>query len=313
MRLSELKTGQTGIVVKVHGHGAFRKRLIEMGFVRGHAVTVRLHAPLRDPIKYSILGYEVSLRRSEAALIDVVTIDDAEAAVIGEMAIHSVPGLRNEDETDAKVRFHNERHTINVALIGNPNCGKTSLFNVASGAREHVGNYSGVTVDAKTGYFKYKGYRFNIVDLPGTYSLTCYSPEELYVRQYLRENTPDVIINVVDSSNLQRNLFLTTQLIDMDTRMVIALNMYDELRERGDSLDSDTLGRMIGVPMVPVVSKSGEGIDKLFDTVIAVYEDNDDVVRHIHVNLGADLEAAIRQIVDLIKSTPSSSKHFSPR
>ncbi|MDE6527012.1 MAG: ferrous iron transport protein B, partial [Muribaculaceae bacterium] len=200
-----------------------------------------------------------------------------------------------------------------VALIGNPNCGKTSLFNVASGAREHVGNYSGVTVDAKTGYFKYKGYRFNIVDLPGTYSLTCYSPEELYVRQYLRENTPDVIINVVDSSNLQRNLFLTTELIDMDTRMVIALNMYDELRERGDSLDSDTLGRMIGVPMVPVVSKSGEGIDKLFDTVIAVYEDNDDVVRHIHVNLGADLEAAIRQIVDLIKSTPSSSKHFSPR
>lgn len=313
MRLSELETGRNGIVVKVHGHGAFRKRLTEMGFVKGHAVTVRLHAPLRDPIKYSILGYEISLRRSEAALIDVVSIDDAEAATIGEAAIHTHAAETEPGDESAHTRFHNELHTINVALIGNPNCGKTSLFNIASGAKEHVGNYSGVTVDAKTGYFKYKGYRFNIVDLPGTYSLTCYSPEELYVRQYLREHTPDVIINVVDSSNLQRNLFLTTELIDMDARMVIALNMYDELREHGDSLDSDTLGRMIGVPMVPVVSKSGEGIDRLFDTVISVYEDCDDVVRHIHVNLGTDLEAAIRQIVDLIKATPSSSKHFSPR
>ena len=200
-----------------------------------------------------------------------------------------------------------------MALIGNPNCGKTSLFNIASGAREHVGNYSGVTVDAKDGHFRYRGYRFNIVDLPGTYSLTCYSPEELYVRQYLREHTPDVIINVVDASNLQRNLFLTTELIDMDTSMVIALNMYDELRAQGASLDYEHLSAMIGVPMVPVVSKTGEGITSLFDTVISVYEGHDDVVRHIHVNLGADLEAAIRQIVDMIKAAPGFSKHFSPR
>lgn len=309
MKLSELHTGETGIVVKVHGHGAFRKRVIEMGFVKGHAVSVVLRAPLRDPIKYSILGYEISLRAAEAALIDVVKLEDAVETVAEAGTCVSSP----DPHAEAHKIFNHERHCVNVALIGNPNCGKTSLFNVASGAREHVGNYSGVTVDAKDGHFIYKSYRFNIVDLPGTYSLTCYSPEELYVRQYLRENTPDVIVNVVDASNLQRNLFLTTELIDMDTSMVIALNMYDELRQRGDSLDYDSLGRMIGVPMVPVVSKTGEGIDRLFDTVIAVYEGHNDTVRHIHVNLGNDLEAAIRQLVDMIKSTPTTSKHFSPR
>lgn len=311
MKLSELQPGQTGIVVKVHGHGAFRKRVIEMGFVRGHAVTVLLHAPLRDPIKYSILGYEVSLRAAEAAMVEVVPIDTAEAAVIGEEAVRkpSVTGCDGEWHAHAE----HAGHIINVALIGNPNCGKTSLFNAVSGAREHVGNYSGVTVDAKDGHFNYKGYKFNIVDLPGTYSLTCYSPEELYVREYLREHTPDVIINVVDSSNLQRNLFLTTELIDMDMSIVIALNMYDELRQRGDALDYESLGRMIGVPMVPVVSKTEEGVDKLFDTVIAVYEGQDTAVRHIHVNLGPDLEQAIRQIVDMLKASDKRSYHFSPR
>ncbi|MBD5233859.1 MAG: ferrous iron transport protein B [Bacteroidales bacterium] len=308
MKLSELQTGCTGIVVKVHGHGAFRKRLLEMGFVKGHTVTVVLHAPLRDPIKYSILGYEVSLRASEAALIDVIEISPDAAPEIGYAAVTSLP-----EDLEERKRFNHERHLINVALIGNPNCGKTSLFNVASGAKEHVGNYSGVTVDAKDGHFEYKGYKFNIVDLPGTYSLTCYSPEELYVRQYLKDNTPDVIINVVDSSNLQRNLYLTTELIDMDTSMVIALNMYDELRERGDKLDYETLAGMIGVPMVPVVSKTGEGLKELFDTVIGVYEGKDSTVRHIHVNLGNDIEAAVREIVDRLKATPTTSKHFSPR
>ncbi len=308
MKLSELHTGHSGIVVKVHGHGAFRKRLLEMGFVKGHTVTVLLHAPLRDPIKYSILGYEVSLRASEASLIDVIEVSQDAAPVIGHAAVTTLP-----DDTAERQRYHHERHIINVALIGNPNCGKTSLFNIASGSKEHVGNYSGVTVDAKDGHFKYKGYRFNIVDLPGTYSLTCYSPEELYVRQCLRQNTPDVIINVVDASNLQRNLYLTTELIDMDTSMVIALNMFDELRERGDQLDYHKLAGMIGVPMVPVVSKTGEGIEKLFNTVIDVYEGNEKLVRHIHVNLGADIETAVREIVDCLKATPTTSKHFSPR
>ena len=311
MKLSELKTGESGVIVKIHGHGAFRKRLIEMGFVKGHAVTVLLHAPLQDPIKYSILGYEISLRRAEADLIEVVRIDSAEMEALGEQLLRKPSDAGCDFDAHHPVNLH--QRTINVVLIGNPNCGKTSIFNAAAHAKEHVGNYSGVTVGAKNGRFEFKDYTINIIDLPGTYSLTCYSPEELYVRQYLRENTPDVIINVVDASNLQRNLFLTTELIDMDYPMVIALNMYDEVRAQGAVLDYENLGRMIGVPMVPVVSKTGEGITELFDRVIAVYDGNDDTVRHIHVNLGADIEGAVRKLVDELKASPTINRHFSPR
>lgn len=323
MRLSELHTGDTAIIVKILGHGAFRKRVIEMGFVKGRRLTVLLHAPLKDPIKYSLMGYEVSLRTSEADMIEVVKADDAEAAAIAPVdAAESQPVAVADSLSDNAavgcsmshaVRAVREHHIINVALIGNPNCGKTSLFNVASGAREHVGNYSGVTVDFKTGHFEHAGYKFNIVDLPGTYSLSAYSPEELYVRRYLRDYTPDVIINVVDASNIERNLYLTTELIDMDRSMVMALNMYDELRAAGAKLDIDSLGAMIGVPMVPVVSKTGEGVDKLFDTIIAVYEGTERTVRHIHVNLGSEIEAALRRLVDAFKADPKLEHHFSPR
>lgn len=307
MRLSDLKTGETGIVIKILGHGAFRKRVMEMGFVKGRPVEVVLHAPLKDPIKYSIMGYSVSLRASEAHLIEVVKIE-------GDLDISSLKSLGTISETsDTHTVVDREHHTINVALIGNPNCGKTSLFNIASGMSERVGNYSGVTVDAKSGKFEYKGYRINIVDLPGTYSLASYSPEELYVRRYLRDYTPDVIINVVDVSNIERNLYLTTELIDMDRSMVIALNMYDELRARGSKLDYKMLGDMIGVPMVPIVARNGEGIDNLFDTVISVYEGYDSSVRHIHVSLGHDIEAAVRKLIDAIKADGTIGRHFSPR
>ncbi|MCC8114138.1 MAG: ferrous iron transport protein B [Bacteroidales bacterium] len=301
MRLSEMPIGSEAVIVKVLGHGAFRKRVMEMGFVRGRTVKVLQQAPLNDPVKYSIMGYEVSLRRSEASMIEVDPI--------------SLPGQtpREREEQHEAVEHAKKETVINVALIGNPNCGKTSLFNIASGAKEHVGNYSGVTVDAKTGHFDYKGYRFNIVDLPGTYSLTSYSPEELYVRNYLRDYSPDVIINVVDASNLERNLYLATELIDMDRSMVIALNTYDEVRESGAILDYKMLGEMIGVPMVPIVAKTGEGVDKLFDAVIKVYEGKHEAVRHIHVNLGADIEKMLRQLIDAIKAAPDIGMHFSPR
>lgn len=311
MKLSELKPGQTGVISKIHGHGAFRKRVIEMGFVAGHPVMMLLDAPLRDPVKYNIMGYEVSLRLAEAALIEVVPVTPELTVEMGEIAMSEHEGTPTEHHAREKARH--QEHIINIALIGNPNCGKTSLFNIASGAKEHVGNYSGVTVDAKDGHFMYNGYRFNIVDLPGTYSLSCYSPEELYVRKYLSERTPDVIVNVVDSSNLERNLYLTTELIDMDYSMVIALNMYDELRNSGANLDYNSLGAMIGVPMCPVVARTGEGIRELFDTVIEVYNRTNPIVRHVHVNLGSDIENAVRQIVDRLKATPELKKHFSPR
>ncbi len=307
MRLSDLKTGETGVIIKILGHGAFRKRVMEMGFVKGRQVDVILHAPLKDPIKYSIMGYNVSLRTSEAHMIEVVKIDSSD-----QTAILQGSGTVS-DTSDTHCIVERERHTINVALIGNPNCGKTSLFNIASGMTERVGNYSGVTVDAKSGHFEHNGYRFNIVDLPGTYSLASYSPEELYVRRYLRDYTPDVIINVVDASNIERNLYLTTELIDMDRSMVIALNMYDELRSRGTKLDYKMLGDMIGVPMLPIVARNGEGIDKLFDTVISVFEGHDRSVRHIHVSLGHDVEAAVRQLIDVLKTDSNIGRHFSPR
>ncbi len=289
MRLSELQTGEKGVIVKVMGRKAFRNRLNEMGFVKGKQVEVLLRAPLGNPIKYRILDYEVSLRLSEAYLIEVVS--EKEVSTPDEQGDVKKP-LTSSDEILREIAL-DKRKTINVALVGNPNVGKTSLFNIASGAREHVGNYSGVTVDAKQGTFKFKGYTFNIVDLPGTYSLSTYSPEEKYVKNYIQEQTPDVVINVVAASALERNLLLTTQLIDMDARMVMALNMYDELEESGDTFDHEALGKLIGVPIVPTVSKRSRGIPQLFDQVIAVYEDESPVVRHIHINYGEVLEPAI--------------------
>lgn len=314
MRLSDLKPGEEAVIIRLHGYGAFRKRVMEMGFVKGHRIEAVLTAPLNDPIKYRLMGYEISLRRNEAKMIEVATPD--EFSEYADPATHVArEPIISDDESGNQTgnKIHSRTHTINVALVGNPNCGKTSLFNIASGAMEHVGNYSGVTVDSKTGTFRHGGYRFNIVDLPGTYSLTSYSPEELYVRRYLRNQSPDVIINVVDASNLERNLFLTTELIDMDRSMVVALNMYDELRSSGDTLDYTMLGKMIGVPIIPTVSSTGEGIDNLFDAVIHVFEQKHPSVRHIHVNLGAELENAVREIKNIIKSDNSVERHFSPR
>ena len=261
------------------GHGGFRKRIVEMGFIKGKMVEVLLSAPLRDPVKYRIMGYEISLRREEASMIEIISMEEAkhlESLQHSEVTLPDNHGLIGEDvelnEEQMKLLALHKRRTINVALVGNPNCGKTSLFNIASGAHEHVGNYSGVTVDAKEGHFEFEGYTFNIVDLPGTYSLSCYSPEELYVRKQIVEKTPDIVINVVDASNLERNLYLTTQLIDMNLRTVVALNMYDELESSGNKLDYRLLGQLFGVPMIPTVCRSGKGIDLLFHVIINMYE-----------------------------------------
>lgn len=307
MRLSELKPGQTGVILKILGHGAFRKRVIEMGFVRGRKISALLSAPMKDPVKYSLMGYEVSLRLSEARMVEILPIADADSIS------SSVHTNTITDTEELNTDFDRESRVINVALIGNPNCGKTSIFNIAAGAKEHVGNYSGVTVDAKKGHFKYKDYTFNFVDLPGTYSLAAYSPEELYVRRYLLEQNPDIILNVVDASNIERNLYLTTELINMDRSMVIALNMYDEIKRAGTDLDYKQLGEMIGVPIVPTVARTGDGINDVCDTIIDVFEGRDATVRHIHVNLGHDVEDSLTEIKDRLKQDPYISKHFSPR
>lgn len=306
MRLSDLKTGQSATILKVLGHGGFRRRIMEMGFVRGKKVEVVLNAPLRDPIVYKIMDYEVSLRRSEAHMVVVITNEEAEGLISEEYN-----GTREGDQLHEVIAQSSKR--INVALVGNPNSGKTSLFNAISGGHEHVGNYSGVTVDAKRGHCTYRGYRFEITDLPGTYALTAYSPEELYVRRHLAEHTPDVIINAVVASNLERNLYLTTELIDLNPRVVVALNMYDELEASGAELDYDSLGRMLGVPMVPVVARHGRGIEALLDTVIAVYENEDDRVRHIHINQGPVIEESLRTITGALKESGELPPQFPPR
>lgn len=352
MRLSELRTGGKGVIVKVLGHGGFRKRIVEMGFIKGKTVEVILNAPLKDPIKYRLLGYEISLRRQEADMIEVVS--EQEARTMQNPYHGSITEDVPVSESELVALAKGKRRTINVALVGNPNCGKTSLFNIASGAHEHVGNYSGVTVDAKEGFFDFQGYHFRIVDLPGTYSLSAYTPEELYVRKHIIEETPDVIINVADSSNLERNFYLTTQLIDMNVRMVIALNMYDELESSGNKLDYIKLSQLIGVPMIPTVCRRGEGIDQLFHVIIGIYEGGDFLsqkgeirseiledlrdwhktyvpdhefgshkeeedarprgyMRHIHINHGPELERSIEEVKKAISQNEDIRHKYSTR
>lgn len=353
MRLSELKTGEKGVIVKVLGHGGFRKRIVEMGFIKGKTVEVLLNAPLKDPIKYKVMGYEISLRRQEAEMIEIVGEKEMCREAV-QLDYHK--GLSEDmrlGEEELKRIALGKRRTINVALVGNPNCGKTSLFNIASGSHEHVGNYSGVTVDAKEGYFDFQGYHFRIVDLPGTYSLSAYSPEEIYVRHHIINETPDIIINVVDSSNLERNLYLTTQLIDMNVRMVIALNMYDELEASGNTLDYVKLGQLFGVPMLPTISRTGKGIEQLFHVIIDIYEGGDFLdkkgkvraeilndlrnwhkeyvpdhdfgthkeekehpvgfYRHIHINHGPELERSIEEVKRVISVNENIRYKYSTR
>ncbi|MCQ2327439.1 MAG: ferrous iron transport protein B [Bacteroidales bacterium] len=297
MLLSELHTGEKAIIAKVSGHGAFRKRIIEMGFIKGTEVVSILNAPLNDPIKYRIMNFEISLRREDAEKVEVVTKQEAEQ---WKEEQENVKALECDTEEKVKELVNLKSKTINVALVGNPNCGKTSIFNVAAHAHERVGNYSGVTVDEKVGSFEFNGYKFNLIDLPGTYSLSAYSPEELYVRKHIMEKAPDIILNVIDSSNIERNLYLTMQTIDMDIRMVMALNMFDELKQSGDKLDYQTLGSLLGVPIVPTVGRTGEGINQLFQKIIDVYEGTDSTSHHIHINHGIELESQIKILRDKI-------------
>ena len=334
MRLSELKTGESGTIVKVMGHGGFRRRIMEMGFVRGQRVEVLLNAPLKDPIEYKIMGYDISLRRSEADMVEVLTDSEATEYLEGghrrhhhEHHHHHGPGGEPERNdafgaaepgaeccTSIDEVVTRRTRTITVALVGNPNSGKTSLFNAISGGHEHVGNYSGVTVGAKIGSCVYRGYRFEVTDLPGTYALSAYTPEERYVRHHLAASIPDVVINSVVASNLERNLYLTTELIDINPRMVVALNMYDELQASGATLDYENLGRMLGVPMVPVEARNHRGIDTLLDTVINVYENRDERVRHIHINMGPVIEEGLRRLNgDMSDHRDELPKAFPPR
>lgn len=303
LKLSDIATGEECVIIKVHGHGSFRNRIVEMGFVKGEKVLVIKNAPLHDPIEYKLMDSHISLRRSEASLIEVVRISS-------EMH-EGFNGTFTEDDIAREV--HERSRTINIALVGNPNCGKTSLFNRATGMREKVGNYSGVTVDAKQGVLHHKGYTINLIDLPGTYSLTEYSAEEVYVREYITKHHPDLVLNVVDASNLERNLFLTTQLIDMNIRVVMALNMYDELLAGGAKLNYTYLGQLMGIPIIPTTASRGIGIGEVLDKIIEVFEDKAKESRHVHINYGPEIEDAISRIKAVVVSNKNITDMYVPR
>ncbi len=290
--LYDLVEGEEGVILKIKGRGQFRQRLMEMGFVVGKKIEVIKKAPLRDPVEYKIMGYHVSLRNSEAQLVEIVR--DFKSKEL--YPSNGVLVTEEENESWLEKIIH-----VQVALVGNPNSGKTTLFNYASGSKEKVGNYAGVTVDSKEAVYKQSGYTFSLVDLPGTYSLKSYSPEEIYLRNFIFDNKPDIVVNIIDASNLERNLYLTTQLIDMGVQLVIALNMYDELEKKGDTLDYISLGKLLGVPIVPTVSSKGKGIKQLFDTIIDVYENRESTVRHIHINYGTEIENSICVLQSKIK------------
>lgn len=318
MKLSELKNGETAVIVRLSGHGGFRKRIMEMGFIRGEKVKSVLDSPMHDPVKYHVMGYDVLLRRSEAAMIEVLPEEEAKkeltpAPTYTSLSIcETCSGSNCVNCTLKKVSTH-RKNVINVALVGNPNSGKTSIFNALANQNEHVGNYSGVTVGAKCGSFNYKGYRINLTDLPGTYSIAAYTPEEIYVRRHLFEQIPDVIINAVVASNLERNLYLTTELIDMNLRTVVALNMYDELLASGAEIDYEHLGAMMGIPMIPTVAKNSQGLDKLLDTIIELFEGNNKTIRHIHINYGNIIEEQIVPLSAEIHKAEDLPQQFSVR
>jgi len=312
MKLSELKTGQTGTIAHISGKGMFRHRITEMGFVKGKRVRVVKNAPLYDPIEYCIMGYEVSLRRSEAAMIDI----DVDEPDMDFECTADMPAVDPQEQIPAKVDIKHDRHLpahnpdnniIKVALVGNPNSGKTSLFNYISGLNEHTGNYSGVTVDSKSASVDFNGYVIQVTDLPGTYSISDFSPEERFVREFISREKPDIIVNVVDGSNLERNLYLTTQLIDMESRVVIALNMYDELLQSGDRFNRKGMEQLLGMPIIPTVSKRGRGIPQLLRQIVDSHASFDPQTECKRIVYQPEIEELIERTEKIIKSDNRTS------
>ncbi|MFI3319302.1 MAG: ferrous iron transport protein B [Rikenellaceae bacterium] len=334
MKLSDLNIGESGYIVKVGGSAAFRKRITEMGFVRGQEISVLFASPLGNPVTYSIMDYELSLRDSESSMIEVsreridLDLSWSQCAGGGVTAECSSGCSRRCSNTACSARHWNNapliqmadvaaaddaQLAIDVVLIGNPNSGKTSLFNAVSGGHERVGNYSGVTVTQKIGNITYKGYRINIVDLPGTYSLSAFSPEERYVQYYLRENTPDVVVNVVAASTLKRHLYLTTELMDRDMKMVGALNMYDELQKSGSTIDVERLAEDLGMPLIPMVAKSSQGVEQLLDKILELAQSGERSYPQVEINYGDAVGRELDTLTEMLMEEADLPVQFPPR
>lgn len=294
MLLTGLVEGQKGIITKIKGRLSFRKRIMEMGFVPGKEVGLVRKAPFKGPVEFSIVGSFVVLRFSEAELIEVKVDKGYNADVSGDFAAtFEGKGMRKLHAVLNK--------EINVVFIGNPISGKTSLFNMLTGAHEKVGNYGGVTIEPISRIVCHEGYNIRMVDLPGTYSIGSEENVNRIIRDYIYTEVPDIVINVVDATNLERNLFLTTELIDMDVRLVVALNMYDALSQSNDTFDHLAFSKITGVPVVPVSAALNQGKSELISAIIAMYTDSHPDYRHVHIHYGAEVERALRSVQTLIR------------
>ena len=308
--LEEVQPGQSGVICKVGSErGAVKRRLIDMGLTPGTLVTVRKIAPFGDPIEVNLRGYELSLRREDAGRILVCDPEDAPKQtgtpkrgmvqhIPDEETLKRMSAAHAHEKAahgDAPGDSHDVRE-MKLALVGNPNCGKTTLFNALTGSNQYVGNWPGVTVEKKEGLARVDGRGVTIVDLPGIYSLSPYSMEEIVARNFVVGERPDAIINIVDATNLERNLYLTAQLLELERPMVIALNFMDEVAKRGDKLDIDRISRALGVPVIPITARTGENIQKLLEvahkqihTGFTIEPDDmyDDFTHQIHHEMGA--------------------------
>ena len=266
MTLKELEIGKSAVVTQVGGDGALRQHFLDMGMIPGAEVTVVKFAPMGDPMELQIHGYELTLRLAEAEQIEIKPIDKRSNSHAGSERIQpSVhPGLGEEGKFHSKEDEHPlpEGTTLTYALVGNQNCGKTTLFNQLTGANQHVGNFPGVTVDRKDGAIK--GYSdTNVTDLPGIYSMSPYSSEEIVSRNFVLQDHPTAIINIVDATNIERNLYLTMQLLEMDIPMVVALNMMDEVTSNHGAINVNLMEELLGVPVIPISAAKNEGVEEL--------------------------------------------------
>ena len=272
MTLKELQIGKSAIVEAVGGAGALRQHFLDMGLIPGAEVTLVKLAPMGDPMELRIHGYELTLRLDDAAQITVTPTEKTPAVhapVDGKMVEH--PGLGEGGKYHTKEGEHPlpEDKTLTFALAGNQNCGKTTLFNQLTGSNQHVGNFPGVTVDRKSGAIK--GHpETEVTDLPGIYSMSPYSSEEIVTRQFIIGEKPTGIINIVDATNIERNLYLTMQLMELDIPMVLALNMMDEMRGNGGTVRINKMEAMLGIPVIPISAAKNEGVDELVDHAVHV-------------------------------------------
>jgi len=273
MTLNEIEIGKTAIITKVGGEGALRQHLLDMGVIPGAEVTIVKYAPMGDPVEVIIHGYALTLRLDDAKKIEVKQVIQSSTKVnrkrITQKTIHPNLGEGGKFHAKSSGKPLPEGTTLTFALVGNQNCGKTTLFNQLTGANQHVGNFPGVTVDRKDGVIK--GHPETLVtDLPGIYSMSPYSNEEIVSRNFVLYEKPKAIINIVDATNIERNLYLTMQLLEMDLPMVVALNMMDEVTSNGGTIDINTMEAMLGVPVVPISAAKNQGINELVEHAIHV-------------------------------------------